>query len=407
MNVILLEPSFPVNQQEFARALAESGATVIGIGERPEHSLDPQVAGWLTHYEQVDSVVDDDAVERAVRTVQGMVWVDRLEATVEAHVMTAARVREATGIPGTSVRTAHLCRDKPEMKDVLRAAGIACARSTGASSADEVRAFAATVGYPLIVKPPDGAGASGTFRVDDDAELERVIASSSLGHGQPVAVEEFVDGHEGFYDTITVDGRVVHDFVSHYYPNVLEAMRNRWISPQFIATNRIDSAPAYAEVREMGRRVIEALDIGTSATHMEWFSGSRGLQFSEIGCRPPGVRAWDLYGAANDLDVYREWAEAVVRGTQTSESSRRYSAGIVALRPEGDGCITGYSGLDDIQGRFGELIIDVHLPPPGTPTQGIEAGYMANAWVRARHDDFDHLRFVLDEIGRTVTVHVA
>ncbi len=40
----------------------------------------------------------------------------------------------------------------------------------------------------------------------------------------------------------------------------------------------------------MARRVIKALDIGTSATHMEWFYGPKGLKFSEIGCRPPGVR---------------------------------------------------------------------------------------------------------------------
>ena len=60
-----------------------------------------------------------------------------------------------------------------------------------------------------------------------------------------------------------------------------------------------------------------------------------------------------------------------------------------------------------MQQRFGEWIIDAHLPPPGTPTQPVEAGYMANAWVRARHEDFDHLRYVLDEIGRTVAVHAA
>ena len=61
-----------------------------------------------------------------------------------------------------------------------------------------------------------------------------------------IAVEEFVEGHEGFYDTIAVDGHVAVDFVSHYYPNVLEAMRTRWISPQFVSTNRIDTAPEYA-----------------------------------------------------------------------------------------------------------------------------------------------------------------
>ena len=109
MNVILLEPSFPDNQKQFARALAEVGATVIGLGERPKDWLDDDVRGWLTHYEQVGSITDDEAVLQAVRWVQDRLWVDRLEATVEAHTMTAARVREACTIPGTSVRTLRVC----------------------------------------------------------------------------------------------------------------------------------------------------------------------------------------------------------------------------------------------------------------------------------------------------------
>ena len=79
----------------------------------------------------------------------------------------------------------------------------------------------------------------------------------------------------------------------------------------------------YGEVRELGRRVIEALGIGTSATHMEWFYGPKGLRFSEIGCRPPGVGAWDLYSAANEVDVYREWAHVITHGTPEQPHERR------------------------------------------------------------------------------------
>ena len=57
------------------------------------------------------------------------------------------------------------------------------------------------------------------------------------------------------------------------------------------------------------------------------------LRFSEIGCRPPGVGAWDLYSAANDADLYREWAHCIVHDRPDQALSRRYSAGIVALRP--------------------------------------------------------------------------
>ena len=184
-------------------------------------------------------------------------------------------------------------------------------------------------------------------------------------------------------------------------------MRTRSISPKFVSTNRIDTAPEYGELRDMGARVIAALGIGTSATHMEWFAGPKGLKFSEIGCRPPGVGAWDLYSAGNEIDLYREWANAIVAGQTGASPSRRYASGIVALRPERDGVISGYSGVEELQQQYGEWVIDATLPPPGTPTQGVEAGYMANAYVRMRHPDYDALRGMLDAVGRTLHVHAS
>jgi hypothetical protein len=180
-------------------------------------------------------------------------------------------------------------------------------------------------------------------------------------------------------------------------------MRTRWISPVFITSNRIDQT-GYDQVKELGKRVITALGIGTSATHMEWFYGPKGLKFSEIGCRPPGVGAWDLYCAGNDLDVYREWAMAVCYSVISRQPSRQFSAGIIALRPDRDGVISGYEGMAEVQDRYGSLIIDYHLPPPGTPTQPVEAGYMANAWIRMRHEDYDALREILQQVGQIAQV---
>ncbi|HJR91384.1 MAG TPA: ATP-grasp domain-containing protein, partial [Acidimicrobiia bacterium] len=349
MNVVFVEPSFPANQKQFVRGLRQAGASVIGVGERPRHSLGPDVAGWLDHYEEVESVVDVGSLVDAVRRIEAVVTVDRLEATVEAHVEPAAIARQHLAIPGTSARTAFLCRDKPTMKETLREAGIPTAASAAVHSAEDLREFATAVGYPLIVKPRSGAGASGTVKIDDAAALEETIASLGLDLGASVAVEEFVEGHEGFWDTIAIGGDVAHEFVSHYYPNVLEAMRTRWISPQFITTNEVETAPGYREVMALGRRVLPALGIETSATHMEWFFGPKGLRFSEIGCRPPGVGAWDLYSAANEFDIYKDWAMAVCWGRVDQRLSRRYSAGIIALRPDRDGTIVGYDGLEVVQ----------------------------------------------------------
>lgn len=405
MNIVFVEPAFPDNQREFVRGLIEVGATVIGIGERPAEWLDDELRGRMLHYLQVGSVVDERQLRDAVAWVQDRLWVDRLEATVESHILPVARVREDRHVPGTSVRTAWLCRDKPSMKEALRDAGVPTAASAAVDDAEQARAFAAAVGYPLVLKPRSGAGALDTVRVDGDAELESALRLFGSQGARSIAVEEFVEGHEGFYDTLSVDGTPVHDFVSHYFPNVLEAMRTRWISPQFIATNRVDTAADYAQLRELGARVADVLGIGTSATHMEWFFGPKGLKFSEIGCRPPGVGAWDLYGAGNEMDLYREWAHGLVHGGPSQRATRAYAAGMVALRPEADGHILGYSGVDELQTRHGPWVLDARLPDPGTPTQPVAAGFMANAYVRMRHPDFDVLRGMLDDVGRTLRVH--
>ncbi len=405
MHVLFVAPNFPSNQREFVRALKSVGAVVTGIGDTRVEHLDDQVKGWLDFYEHVPSLADEDAVTEAVRRAQRRgPWVDRLEATIESHVLMAARVRERTGIPGMSSETVLLCRDKFRMKQFLRARGIPCAKNAAVSSAAEARAFAQEAGYPLILKPRDGAGAVNTYRLDSDEDLLRAIAETGLDRRPlPMTMEEFIAGHEGFYDTLTCNGQVVFEGVCHYYPNVLEAMRTRWISPQIVVTNRID-APGYAMLKDFGRRVVATLGLSTTPTHMEWFYGARGLTFSEIGARPPGCRMWDLYNYANEFDLYRAWAEAIVLGRTSPAPSRRYSAGAIALRPSQDGHIKGYLGVEEVQAKYGSWIVRAHLPPPGTPTQPVEAGYLANAWVWVRHPDYDGCRAMLDEIGQTLKV---
>jgi hypothetical protein len=61
------------------------------------------------------------------------------------------------------------------------------------------------------------------------AELDHALGVFGGQGVDSIAIEEFVEGHEGFYDTLAIGGKTVHDFASHYFPNVLDAMRTRWI----------------------------------------------------------------------------------------------------------------------------------------------------------------------------------
>ena len=173
--------------------------------------------------------------------------------------------------------------------------------------------FADAVGFPLILKPRAGAGAPGhrPGRLDDRARARRSPRSAtptrSRSRSSSRATRASTTRSPSTATSRTTGSRTTTPTCSRRCGT---AGSRRSSSPPTASTTR----RFYAEVREMGARVIEALGIGTSATHMEWFYGPKGLRFSEIGCRPPGVGAWDLYSAANDVDVYREWAHAIVHG---------------------------------------------------------------------------------------------
>jgi hypothetical protein len=406
MHVLFLAPEHPALHRDFVRALKQVGARVSGIGHHAARSLDAELASWLDGYVRVRSLFDPAEVAEAGRRLAQRGGCDRVEAVDELLILPAAKLREALGVPGLSVATATLCRDKAAMKQALRGEGIPCAESAGVSSSVDALAFAERVGYPLIVKPLAGLGAQKTYRVERRQELERALARFGLGEGGSAAVEEFVEGHEGFYDTVTVGGEVRHEFICHYYPNVLVALADRRISPQIAATNRL-GAPGYAELIELGRRVIRLLGLGTTATHMEWFFGPKGLKFSEIGARPPGERLWDLHSAGNEMDLYREWALAVTAGRSEQAPSRRFAAGSVQVRPDREGRIASYRGLDEVWRTCRQWITAASAPAPGSPTKPLRLGYLVNAWFRLRHPDYDRLRAMMDFIGETVKVHAA
>ena len=123
MHIVFIEPRFPGNQKLFVQALAEIGATVTAIGEGSKASLDDDLKRWLTHYEEVGNVTDDGAVLGALRFIQSKKHVDRLEATVEAHIlpiaartMTQQEWDELGRIGGISARRAN---DKDAMCPIL------------------------------------------------------------------------------------------------------------------------------------------------------------------------------------------------------------------------------------------------------------------------------------------------
>ena len=248
--VLFVSPGYPSEMPFFVRGLAEIGAEVLGVGDQPGSLLPESVRADLSDYLRVRNLWDEPDVCRAAVDWLAGRTVDRVECLWEPGMILAARLREAVGAPGLSVERTIPFRNKEKMKQVLDAAGIRTPRHAAARDGAAIRSAAERIGFPLIVKPIAGAGSSDTHRVADRQELERAI--ERVQHVEEVSVEEFIEGEEYTFDTVSIAGEPVYFNVAWYRPRPLVARTNEWISPQVVALRRPGPAGARRPVSRWG-----------------------------------------------------------------------------------------------------------------------------------------------------------
>ncbi len=397
MNVLLLSPGYPADMPEFTRGLAESGARVFGVGDQSVAALPQLVRRCLSEYVQVRSLWDSAQVIAQVHAQLKGHSLDRIECLWEPGIMLAARLRAHFGIPGLSVEQAHRFRDKEAMKVALDEAGIRTPRHVAVDSVAGCWDAAEQIGFPIILKPIDGAGSADTYRVESRDELRAVLPR--LRHVPIISVEEFVDGEEYTFDTITIDGKVAYYNVAWYRPRPLIARSNEWISPQVVALRDVGDS-ALAGGIGMGIEVIEALGFGSGFTHMEWYRKADGeVVFGEIGARPPGAHQVDQMKYACDFDVFRAWGSAMTTGRLDTSIERNYNVATIYKRAQGVGKITRIEGVDALQRRFGEHVVWNTLSAPGTPRRDWLRTLVSDGFIMLRHPDLDETLAMADAVG--------
>ena len=381
---------------------AEATARLPGVElalitcEPAERLPDPLRARLAAHW-RIDDPLDTGQIARGVAAVSEHVGpVQRLIGVFEHLQVPLAQVREQFGIPGMDAVTARNFRDKAQMKSVLRAAGVPCARYRLAESAAAAAGFAGEVGYPLVVKPPAGAGAKSTFRLDDPGDLKAWLDAAPPAPGSPALVEEFLAGDEGSYDSVMTDGQVIWDSVSRYLPTPLEVLRNPWIQWAVLMPRDI-GGPEYDDIRAIAPTALRALGLQTGLTHLEWFRRPDGsLAVSEVAVRPPGAQISSMLCYAHDFDLYLEWARLMVYGGFT-RAERAWSVGTVFLRGQGSGHVRGVRGLGELPPEVRALVVESRLPQAG---QVSSASYEGDGFVIVRHSD---TAVVTDALRRLVT----
>jgi biotin carboxylase len=385
MNVLMISPGYPAEMAFFTRGLSHAGADVIGLGDQSPEALPGIARDALAHYVHVGSLAADDQVAATVRDLARQLRIDRVECLWEPYMILAARLREELGLPGLTVAQTLPFRDKEQMKQLLDAAGLRTPWHIAAGTVADVWAAADRVGFPLIVKPIDGAGSADTYRADSAADLDAILPM--VRHVPQVSVEEFIDAEEFTYDTICADGRVLVENICQYHPRPLLTKMHEWISPITMALRDLDE-PGLQGGRQLGAAVLRVLGFRDGFTHMEWYRKADGeVVFGEIGARPPGARTVDVMNYATDTDLFTAWAHAVTHGRIPQPVERRYNAASVFKRASGAGRITRYEGLDQLLADYGEHVAAVELLPVGAPRRDWRATTIGDGMVIVRHPE--------------------
>ncbi len=397
MNVLMISPGYPTEINYFTRGLAVQGARVFGIGDQSERDLPDLVRKHLAGYLQVSSLLDEAAVVKDVRQWRAAQPLKQVECLWEPGVILAARLREALGVPGQDVAQATLFRDKDAMKQAVANAGIRTPKHQRATNAAECQRAAEQIGFPVIVKPIAGAGSADTFRVNSRLELDAVLSRS--GHIREVNVEEFIDAEEYTFDTVCIDGKIAFWNICVYRPRPLTARQEEWISPQTVVLRDVE-ADHLAGGGQMGRAVLKALGFQTGFTHMEWYRTAKGETiFGEIAARPPGARTVDAMNYASDIDLFTEWAEAVLHRRFSTQLDRKYNSAIIFKRAQGTGHIRHIEGLERLQARFGPHIAAVELLPIGAPRRNWILTLVSDGFLVVRHPDLQTTLDMADAVG--------
>ncbi|UXH38037.1 MULTISPECIES: ATP-grasp domain-containing protein [Pseudomonas] len=263
----------------------------------------------IAHLVQVEDVNQYSQLLAAVSEVVERVGpVDLLIALSEFTLEIAAKVRKALNIPGQGPEQVAVYRDKARMKQIVRQCGIPVPAFIRCESIEHTLAFAEQVGYPLIVKPVDGAASMGVARVDSAEQLRAALQDLDL---QRYEVETFINGQVYHVDGYTdAAGQIPFQAVSRYLNSCLDFAHGHPLGSVLL-----QRSPLRTRIETFSRQCSQALGLYDTAFHLELFvCPDESLVFLEVGARVGGSEVPHLINKVFGVNLYEHWLKHLVGG---------------------------------------------------------------------------------------------
>lgn len=314
-NVVFISPNFPTNYWQFCRELKKNGMNVLGIGDQPYEELNPELKENLHEYYKVSNLENYDEVYRGVAFLIFKYGpIDWLESNNEYWLERDARLRTAFHITsGFQEEDIPRIKYKSKMKEYYRNVGISTARYYLVEDREGCLEFIDKVGYPVVVKPDNGVGASQTYKLSSDEELDDFLQKKTPGVSY--SMEEFVYAEVNSYDAIIDShGEPLFETGNVTPMSIMDIVNNQDNSIYYI----LKELPS--DTRQAGRATVKSFGVKSRFVHFEFFRllrdqkglGTKGSIIAlEVNMRPCGGFTPDMIDFAHSTNVYKIWADMV------------------------------------------------------------------------------------------------
>ena len=365
-NFIFISPNFPVSYWKFCAELKRNGLRVLGIGDQPYFELKQELRESLDEYYKVGNLENYDEVFKAVAFFTYKYGkIDWLESNNEYWLMRDAKLRTEFNIT-TGFKDADMDRIKLKsaMKVYYAKAGLPTARYHLVKGYEDAAEFAHKVGYPVVVKPDNGVGASSTYKLKCDDDLHFFIDHMD---DNIYIMEEYVKGHVETFDAIIdANGKPIFESGNVTPLSLMDVVNNGDDSIYYIVKEVSE------KIRSAGIRTVEAFGVKSRFVHLEFFVldadqeglGKKGDVIGlEVNMRPAGGFSPDMYNFAYELDVYKIWADMIAYDTSTTPTDRpRHYCAFVGRRDghnyamDHEAIMAKYGSRMKMQGRMPDAL---------------------------------------------------
>ncbi|MEO6503781.1 MAG: ATP-grasp domain-containing protein [Jatrophihabitantaceae bacterium] len=211
-------------------------------------------------------------------------------AGMEPDVPLADALSERMGLPTNGTALSSARRNKYDMAEALRRAGVRCAEQFKSDRAEDIVAWAEAAGrYPVVVKPLASAATDGVA-ICADAGQAREAAEAILGTetlwgeaNREVLIQSYLDGVEYVVDMVSWQGSRFTCGVWEYH--------KRLVGVHNLYDYEIALPPEDSRVPELIEYVdsaLRALGIEYGPTHAEVIITADGPTLVEVGARTAG-----------------------------------------------------------------------------------------------------------------------